>query len=72
MCNHKIRINITRCLKYSTVRHEIGQYSNHAIQGDYILEEMIALGLAFFLYIVYLFFYNIWNNIQFISDESSA
>ena len=54
MCNHKIRINIMRCLKYSTVRHEIGQYSNHAIHGDYILEKMIALGLAFF--IVYLFF----------------
>ena len=27
MCNHKIRINIVRRLKNSTVRHEIGQYS---------------------------------------------
>ena len=25
MCNHKIRINITRCLRNSTVRREIGQ-----------------------------------------------
>ena len=26
MCNHKIRINIMRCLKNSTVRREISQY----------------------------------------------
>ena len=25
MCNHKIRINIMRCLRNSTVRREIGQ-----------------------------------------------
>ena len=27
MCNHKIRINLMRCLRISTARCEIGQYT---------------------------------------------
>ena len=29
MCNHKIRINLLRCLRISTARCEIGQLAQH-------------------------------------------
>ena len=29
MCNHKIHINIMRCLRNSTVQREIGQWCSH-------------------------------------------
>ena len=49
MCNHKIRINLMRCLKNSTARREIGQLGN--ILGHF--SKLFLLALPWIEYIVF-------------------
>ena len=46
MCNHKIRINIMRCLRNSTVRREIGLLLELAGQGGAGLSGVWKRGRA--------------------------
>ena len=41
MCNHKIRLDIMRCLRNRTVRREIGQYEKSARYNDVTTMEKI-------------------------------